>query len=74
MRRVTVASAGIVVIAVTVIVHVLLGRGSATMLRLAQRHQYPGVAAHWQRHEQQGEQNDPAGIFHSENLSMGVTN
>ena len=74
MRRVTAASAGIVVMAAAVIVHVLLGRGSAPMLRLAQRHQYPGVAAQRQRHEQQGEQNDPAGVFHSENLSMGVTN
>ena len=70
VRRVTAASAGIVVMAVAVIVHVLLGRGSATMLRLAQRHQYPGVAAHRQRREQQGEQNDPAGMFHGENLSM----
>ena len=61
------AGAGVMVVAVAMLVGLCFGSNSASMVRFTQHHQHAGIAAQRQRRKQQGQQNNPGCVLHANN-------
>ena len=72
MRGDSAAIAGIIVMAIALLVHVLSGYGSTAMVRLAQHHQFACIAAQWQRSEQQDEHQQSGKALHGRDPIIGI--
>ena len=72
MRGDSAAIAGIIVMAIAVLVHMLSGYGSTAMVRLAQHHQFACIAAQRQRSEQQDEHQQSGKALHGGDPIIGI--